>query len=352
MNLEESEFYSNELAKNNKQKKTVMAIIVVLAVILVLLIAATIMVRQNEANRFKTYYNGKEVTFPNGFMIKSDSGEYYFNIKMMAEQEGYTYNPGEYKKYEETKESCNVSKDIEVASLTAGKSYYYKTIDKTNAAGYTLLPYGAKEAKEAVEFLSTSANGSIVTFETEVPVELVNDELYAPLETIRDVFNVKIVQTKNSIAIESLNYLYTKVSTEMAKAGYTTMSGDFEDLKALVYDLAVVVTNSSTQGVVSTEDYEYIISAQYSELQFIQNSKEFFASAIGANDAKTVGLISAEGKTIIKPTQYEEISVLSDKNGLYLVKSGIEYGVLNRSGDVVVYVQYQDIGLDNMSDFP
>lgn len=351
MNLEESELFSNELAKNNKQKKAVLMIIVVLAIILVFLIAAVAMVANNEANRFKTYYNGKEVSFPKGFMIQADNGEYYINIKMMAEEEGYTYNPGEYKKYEETEESCNVSKDLEVTSLMAGKNYFYKTIDKSTASEFTILPYGSTSERDTLKFIATAANGSVETFETEVPVELVDGELYAPLDTIRDVFNVRIVQGENEIEIESLSYVYAKVSAGIVKKGYTTISGDFEDLKALVYGLAVVI-NGTNQGVISTINYEPVISAQYSELQFIQNSQEFFASATGSNNMKTVGLISAEGKTIIKPTQYEEISVLSDKNGLYLVKSGKQYGVLNRNGEIVVYVQYDKIGLNNMSDFP
>ena len=355
MNLEESELFSSELAKTNKQKKTVLFIIIILSIILVFLIAATIMVTQKEANRFKTYYNGKETTFKPSFMIQADDGTYYISIKEMATLEGYTYNPGEYKKYEEVEDSCNVAKDIEIVSLVAGRDYFYKTIDKTNAADYTIQNYGAsKGAKDQIiAFPSTAANGSVETYEIDKPVELVNGELYAPVDIISDIFNVRVVQKEKSISIQSLSYVYYKASNTIAEAGYTTMSGDFEDVKALIYDMAVISTGTF-QGVLSLTNPEddLIISTQYSELQFIQNSKEFLATATGNNNAKTVGLISSTGKMIIKPTQYDQISVLSDKNGLYLVKSGQNYGVLDRNGDIVVYVDYQEIGLDNMSDFP
>lgn len=355
MNLQESELFSSEMAKTNKQKKTVLVIIIILSIILVMLIAATIIVTQNEANRFKTYYNGKEKVFPSNFMIQADDGTYYINIKAMAELEGYTYNPGEYKKYEQTEESCNVAKDIEIVSLVAGKDYFYKTIDKTNAAEYTIMDYTATKATRDpyLRFPSTAANGSVETYEIDKPVELKNGTLYAPLDIISDIFNVRVVQKEKSISIQSLNYVYYNATQTVAKAGYTTMSGDFEDVKALVYDLAVI-SNGTYQGVISLSDpnYTQVVAAQYTELQFIQNSKEFLATATGSNNAKTVGLISSTGKTIIRPTQYEEISVLSDKNGLYLVKSGQNYGVLDRNGDIVVYVDYQAIGLNNMSDFP
>ena len=354
MNLEESELFSSELAKTNKQKKTVLIIIIILSIILVFLIAATVAVKQKEANRFKTYYNGKEKIFSNTFMKQANDGTYYINIKEMAELEGYTYNPGEYKKYEETEESCNVSKDIEIVSLVAGRDYFYKTIDKTNASEYTINNYAAKAgAKNSkYSFPSTAANGSVETYEIEKPIELINGTLYAPVEIISDIFNVRVVQKEKSISIQSLSYVYYKASQTITDAGYTTMSGDFEDVKALIYDMAVI-SNGTYQGVLSLVDAsKLIISTQYSELQFIQNSKEFLVTATGSNNSKTVGLISDEGKVIIKPTRYDQISVLSDKNGLYLVKSGQNYGVLDRNGDIVVYVDYQEIGLDNMSDFP
>ena len=354
MNLEESELFSSELAKTNKQKKTVLIIIIILSIILVFLIAATVAVKQKEANRFKTYYNGKEKIFSNTFMKQANDGTYYINIKEMAELEGYTYNPGEYKKYEETEESCNVSKDIEIVSLVAGRDYFYKTIDKTNSSEYTINNYAAKAGAKnsSYSFPSTAANGSVETYEIEKPIELINGTLYAPVEIISDIFNVRVVQKEKSISIQSLSYVYYKASQTITDAGYTTMSGDFEDVKALIYDMAVI-SNGTYQGVLSLVDAsKLIISTQYSELQFIQNSKEFLVTATGSNNSKTVGLISDEGKVIIKPTRYDQISVLSDKNGLYLVKSGQNYGVLDRNGDIVVYVDYQEIGLDNMSDFP
>ena len=232
---------------------------------------------------------------------------------------------------------------------------FYKTIDKTNASEYTIANYTAKKGAKngTYSFPSTAANGSVETYEIDKPIELVDGSLYAPVDIIDDIFNVRVVQKEKSISIQSLSYVYYKASNTIAEAGYTTMSGDFEDVKALIYDMAVISTGTY-QGVLSLTNPEddLIISTQYSELQFIQNSKEFLATATGSNNAKTVGLISSNGKMIIRPTQYDQISVLSDKNGLYLVKSGQNYGVLDRNGDIVVYVDYQEIGLDNMSDFP
>lgn len=354
MNLEESELFRKELAKNNAQKKAVLVMIILLSVILVILLTLTFMVNANERNRFKIYYNGKELRkYSNTFLYQDEKGNYYLSIEEMAANEGYAYNPGEYKKYEETLTSCNVSKYLEVTSLIADKDYYYKTIDKSTHSSFFLTPYGIENPteKEMIELPCLTPNGSVETFEVDNPVVLVNEKLYAPLETIRDVFNVRITQGENDIQIFSLNYVYDYHSKKIVDYGYNLMSGDFENVRALVYDLAVV-SDGTYQGVVNTNGYESVISTQYAGLQFIQNSKEFLATAMNSQGLRTVGLISAEGATLIKPTQFDEISVLSDKNGLYLVKSGTDYGVLNKKGEVVVYVEYERIGLSNVSDFP
>ena len=355
MNLEESELFSNELIKNNRQKKLVLMIIVLLSVILVILIAATIVVATNEAKRFKLYYNGSESKklAATNFLIQKD-GDYYINVKTMATIEGYAYNPGEYKKFEETKEACNVQKDCEITSLIANKGYYYKTIDKSISETYNLMPYGKDSSDEEVkpdELVVNTESGSVETFETDEKVILEDGELYAPVSIISDTFNVRITVTNNSISFESLNYLYAKALTNAPKNGYDTIDGTFENVRALVYDLVVVIEGATQEGVVSTIDYKPVISSQYSALTFLQNSKEFLATA-DKEGKRTVGLITYEGKTIIKPTEYDDIRVLSDKNGLYLVKKGTQSGVLNRDGEIVVFVEQDKIGLSDLSDFP
>ena len=63
-----------------------------------------------------------------------------------------SYMNKDYKKYEETLTSCNVSKYLEVTSLMANKDYYYKTIDKSTYSEYIMMPYGSTNEKEALEF--------------------------------------------------------------------------------------------------------------------------------------------------------------------------------------------------------
>ena len=100
-------------------------------------------------------------------------------------------------------------------------------------------------------------------------------------------------------------------------------------------------------GVVDfSQNNKQILSVKYENLEFIQNSQEFFMSA-----DSTVGLLDKNGKTIIKPMEYDEISILDEVKQLYLVNKDGKYGVLNRSGDIIVHVDYDRIGLKNINDF-
>ena len=60
---------------------------------------------------------------------------------------------------------------------------------------------------------------------------------------------------------------------------------------------------------------------------------------------KKVGLITLDGKEIVKPI-YDEIIGLPFKEGEVLVKQGENYGVLNRNGALLLDTQYSKIDID------
>ena len=65
----------------------------------------------------------------------------------------------------------------------------------------------------------------------------------------------------------------------------------------------------------------------------------------------TVGLLDKTGSTIIKPMDYDNMSILDEIEELYLVEKNRKYGVVNRDGEVVIHVDYDRIGLKNIDDF-
>ena len=62
-----------------------------------------------------------------------------------------------------------------------------------------------------------------------------------------------------------------------------------------------------------------------------------------------VGLITLEGKEIVKPN-YDEITGLPYKEGEVLVKQGDNYGVINRNGAILLEAKYSKIAIDEYYD--
>jgi len=163
---------------------------------------------------------------------------------------------------------------------------------------------------------------------------------------IKDAFNVQVNTTeKNRIRVYTLEAVVGNIASQLQRLGYSSISGTYENLRAMLYGMIVVEKNGS-YGVLATATREEIAGTKYKEVLFVQNAKEFLVTA-----DNSVGLISIDGSTIIKPTEYDEISVLDQIEGLYMVKKGKKYGVLNRRGEVVVYVENDAIGYKNAKNF-
>ncbi len=53
------------------------------------------------------------------------------------------------------------------------------------------------------------------------------------------------------------------------------------------------------------------------------------------------------GSTVIRPMEYDQISIFDEENQLYLVEKGSKQGVINGKGEVVIYADYDQIGYTN-----
>lgn len=341
MNLEESDKFAERQRQTEKKKKVVLLSIVLCAILVALLIILIIFIQYQDSLELKMFVDGEQKPISNNLFVSQDNVN-YVNIKQFSEMLGYTYTKGEYQKYNENEESCYINNDLEVVAMTADSPTMTKYIEVkpdtavTSAAG----PYG-------LEIQVKSENGKFNTFKLDQPVKTINNELYLPFDLLKDVYNVSVnTSEKNRIRIYTLPVLFQSAVKTAGSLGYGTISGIYENIRAIPYNL-IVVGNSGLYGVVDvSQNNKEILSVKYENLEFIQNSQEFFMSA-----DSTVGLLDRNGKTIIKPMEYDEISILDEVKQLYLVKKDGKYGVLNRKGDVVVHVDYDRIGLKNINDY-
>lgn len=340
MNLEESDKFVEKQRQTEQKKKVVLASIVVCVILMVLLFIMIWYLQYQDSLKLKMFIDKTQVPISKNVLYQENNTT-YINVKYMADIMGYTYTKGEYQKYNEDVNSCYIRNDLEVVAMTVGQNIFTKYID-VNENSNILTEEGVFGVGIQVE----SQNGESNIYNLKTPMKLIDGQIYMPFDVLTDVFNVRVdTSEQNRIRITTLPTLFKNAVAIAAKAQYTTVSGIYENIRAIPYGLIVVGKNNE-YGVIDEKTKQEILSVKYENIEFIQNVQEFF---IGAAD--TVGLIDKEGNTIIKPKEYDEISILDEVEQLYLVKNDGKYGVLNRKGEVIIHVDYDRIGLRKIEDF-
>lgn len=330
MNLEESDIFKKEIERNSRHKKTVIISICVCVILMIFLIGLIIFIRYQDSITLKLFVDGKQVSIPNK-LYKQIDGKTYVNLKQISSLLGYNYTKGVYGKYNEDEDSCYMQNDFEIVAVTAGESKYTKYIELT---GENIVA----DIKVSIK----SDAGYSESFKIENPVKYEDGNLYIQKDYISQMFNINYTWEKYRIKFYTLDYQVAKAKKTITSKGYKEMSGYYENLRAILDGFAIIGNGSKVYGVMSLADGKEIISLKYNDIKYVQNSKEFYITVADG----TMGILAADGSTIIKPTEYEKISLLDEENQLYLVENNKEYGVLNRKGETIVFAENDKIGFD------
>lgn len=357
MNLEESNDFLEEMEKNSQRKKQVLGIIIFCAVLILCLVIMIVCISIKESTTLKMYLDNKEVKIDSDLLIEENK-ERYINLRKLAGMLGYSYQKGEYKSYNENENSCYIKNDYIIVSMTANQDKYTKyllekevELDENGNVIEEEVPEevpdgGSQEENNKFEIVVESENETSQGFKIESPIKYINNALYVPFSEMQRVFNVVLDNQEYRIRIYSLEYLAQSYLETAGKLNYTEISNSYENLSAIMDDM-LVVGNGKYWGVYSLRNREEVISLKYENITYIQNTKEFL---IDVDDK--VGIIDKEGKTIIKPTEYDSIAQLDDLLSLYLVKKNKKYGVIKGgTDDPIVFPEYDSIGIKNPEDF-
>lgn len=313
-----------------RKKKVILVSMGICAVLAILILLLLMTLQAKEANSFKLFLNEKPVPEVSDDFIITIDNESYVAAKELGELLGYRYQDGDYGSFGKDEESAYIQNDYEVASFSINSNQLKKYIKVAssldpNVTGITVL----------------SENGYCETTTLELPIIQNNGIIYFPLKCINDICNSISSFNNNSLYIYDLNYLIDFAKVKAVEYKCDTISGDYENLRALAYGMMVVIDNDS-YGVHDLYKDRYIFGTKYDQVIFNQNVKEFLVK-----DARTVGILNSEGETVVDINQnYENISVLSDKLGLYLVSEDEKMGVLNREGKEIVFAEYDSIGIE------
>lgn len=323
----------NNIPNNNKKvsKIKLWFIIVIVLIIILLLTAGGVWIyMQNLAsNQFKFYIDGNKQTEYSDSLFLYENNKVYLSIKELAPLLGYRVYNGGYGQYTEDTTKCYINNLKEVSSFESNSTKLYK---------YNVL----------------DANSESQTFNLTEVIKPVGNNLYISSEDVTRAFNVSFTrdESKNSISIYTLNYLTDYYSKQIANSAITKDTSQFSESvlynnqKAILYNM-MVVKDSETKlyGMVMMDEVNNpIIGMRYSSIEFIEGSNDFIVKTSDSN-AK-VGIIGNDGMTKVR-LEYDDIKEIDKNLGLYLVTSNNKQGVVNKNGKIIVYQDYDKIGLEN-----
>lgn len=341
------DFYGEEIEKEKKMKKTSKIILIFIVFLIIAVIAIICAILYLNSSKFRVIIDGKTISnIPEDlFIIDEQNGKVYVSIKDFTQytntvipteksdsstQEenpyAYTAHIGEYKLDVQDVNKCYIENNYETASFFLNSNKICK-LEKDSSDDYD-------------------------TYTIKEPVKDINGKMYILSEGIEIAFNLKFYynQEQNNITITTLPYILSQYSSALVNSGFVGTSEDFNNQKAVLYNLFVVQkssgsssNNSTDYGVVTWngEKFTELISTKYKKIEFNENREEFFVT----NSSDKVGIFLSTGATKVNPS-YDEIKMIDPDYGLYLVKSNNKYGVINDKEVKIVHLEYDAIGID------
>lgn len=307
--------------KAEKVKKILKISIISVLVLIIIILSLSFYLSYQYKQKLKLSIDRKIVAIPES-TFAFDESKIYVSIQDIAKLVGYDFFFGDYNKLTEDQNKCYVNNKKEVAGFELGSNLMYK-----------LYP--------------TEKNQNYDYYTIDEPVKTINNKLYVSSDALKTACNLtfNFNQQNNTIYIETLNYLFTKKSeTVINKYGYSGLDDNFKNQKAILKDLLVVKKQESKDvykyGVISSDNKQKI-GTKYDKLEFIEPTNDFYVTT-----NKKVGVMSSEGAQKIEPN-YQEIKLIDNDIRLYFVQSNNLCGVLDRNGKRVVYIEYNQIGIDS-----
>lgn len=312
----------NDLIGNNyeptkeqlKLKKLIKIVSIILALVILACIALIILMYYIQMSKLKVTIDGKENTTLQDILI-IENEQVHIPIREFAKYVGYESYSGDYKQYEEDETKCYVKSANEITSFSMDSNKVYKLSNSDDYEYFTI----------------------------DEPVKMINGNLYTTIEGIERAFNITFNYNKkqNQITIYTLPYLVSYWSNQFKNSAISGQNADFNNQKALLYNMIIVGNSENYYGVYDLTGKE-IIGTKYTSIQFVEGTKEFIVTTAEGK----MGIMSYDATTKISP-EYDEIKQIDKDAGLYLVTNNEKQGVINNSGSVIVYLEYDQIGVDS-----
>lgn len=302
-----------------KQHNNRTIIWVTIAIMITLIIIFTIMVIIKDIQpideTIKLYIDGQETKIEaSTFFVENN--KVYLSVRKISNIVGYEAHSGEYKIEAEDNSKVFVENKQETASMFLNSTIISK--------------------------IEPEANDDYKNYTMSEPARNINGDIYVISDGIEIACNVKVDYdaTKKIITVKTLPYIYDLYNKAVQELGFTGISDEFENQKAILYDRLVIKNSDGRYGVIDSTGTE-IIGTRYAHIKFDEYNKEF--TITNANDKFGIDYINGETKINVN---YDEIKSIHKDKELYLVKNNEKYGIIDKNERIIIHIEYDDIGID------
>lgn len=313
--------------EESRGKKVILLLLIFSVFALIMVIIMMMALSGKQTKELSISINGEDIKIEEGLLTTSDDGVNYISIQKIAKKLGYNYLTGEYKQYNEdtTNTKFYLESSDQIIQFEAGNKEIYK-IDPTLNLDYEEYKLNNIILKQ-------------------------NDLLYISLEDISIALNTLYTysQSDNKILLNTTEDLYTKYSANLSNQtnnNLTGLSDNFNNKKAIAYDMLIVSNESGKWGVVKASDYSTIIGNKYSSIEFIESANAFIVSD---NNKYGVIVVKEELATnLIIDLKFERIRVINNNPLCYEVKIGENIAILNKEGKLISNnAYYNSVGYES-----
>lgn len=321
MNLLDQEVKKEE----PKGKKMVLILLIVAIILLIVVIALMVVLSGNQTKPLTLSVNGANITIDSDLLVTDENGITYISIQKISNSIGYDYLTGEYRQYSEdaTNSKGYLQNENQVIQFEADTNKIYKTSIDSD-----------------LDYEEYELNNNIMKS---------NNLLYISMDDVNVGLGIipSYSQNDNKILFKTVESLTEEYKTNIANQTnnqFVGISEEYNNKKALAYNMLVVTNESQKWGVVDS-NFSTVIGNRYTSLEFIESAGIFIAS-----DNDKYGVISKEpNQRPIIDLNYEDINIINNSPVFYQVKLAGKYGVINGQGKAVINNEYDSMGYTSKS---
>ena len=308
------ELYEEVDNKKKSKLPMIIGISLIVLIILIIVIIGTIIYLKQSVMQITVNGQNKNEIEKLLYIPEDDNTKLYIPIRAIAKYLNYNDFRGDYKIKSEDSTKCYVKNENEIAMFT----------------------------KDSDTLVKTRGDSDYEYVKLEEKVLEKDGELYTTPSGIEKAFNTlfEYNANKKNINIYTMDYLNQMYASKLKIDGETVkLSEEYSDQKAIFEGLIIVIKNNN-YGVIDAESGNPILEFKYEDIKYLPATSDFLVKS--NNKYRVIG----KDTSIKVRTVYDEIKIMDNQNGLYLVKQNNLYGVIDTKGKTIISPEYKQIGID------